>query len=42
MAAVIQANPFQITATGGPGQELEGTKATEKALKLALDGISSS
>lgn len=41
MAAVIQANPTQITATGGPGTKLEGIKATEKALELALESIHS-
>jgi hypothetical protein len=41
MAAVIQANPSQLTATGGPGTDLEGTIATEKALELALQSITS-
>lgn len=41
MAAVIKANPAQITATGGPGNDLEGTDATEKALELALESIQS-
>lgn len=40
MARVISDNPRQITATGGPGQALEGTRATEKALQLALDTVS--
>jgi len=40
MAAVIQAHPKQITATGG--QDMEGTKATEKALQLALESIRNS
>lgn len=41
MEQVIQQHPWQLTATGGPGQELEGTRATEKALELALEMVSS-
>ena len=32
MAAVIQANPTQITATGGPGTDLEGTDRNGKGI----------
>ena len=42
MAEVIRAHPNQITVTGGPGHDVEGTKATEKALELALKSIRSS
>jgi len=41
MARVIEEHPNQITSTGGPGQDLHGTKATEKALELALESVRS-
>ena len=40
MAEMIRKHPDQLTVTGGPGRELEGTHATEKALELVLERIS--
>jgi len=39
MAEIVQKNPNQITVTGKPGTNAEGTFATEDALELVLRNV---